>query len=146
MLGYTPLGRYTPLSRHTPQAGTHLGKYTPAPSRYTPWAGTPPRQVHPAGQAHTPGWCTPWAGTPLGRYTPWAGTHPWAGTSPGQAHAPGQVHPPTVTAADGTNPTGMLSCLNIKFRFTQGKISTILGCPILRTLDCNRFRMTHRRK
>ena len=28
-----------------------------------PWAGTPPRQVHP--QAGTP----PWAGTPLGRYT-----------------------------------------------------------------------------
>ena len=150
MLGYTPLGRNTPLSRDTP------------PGRYTAWQVHPcPKQVHPLGR-HTPqagalpGQVHPWAGTPPGQ------VHPWAGTPPGQAHTPGQVHPlgmhtpwagtasppppPMVTAAESTNLTGMLSCLNIKFRFTQGKISTMLGCPILRTLDCNRFRMTHRRK
>ena len=71
---------------------------THPPGRYTLRAGTPPspRQVHPpagtsSGQVHTPGRCTP----------PGAGTlpSPRAGTPP-----------PMVTAADGTHPTGMLSC------------------------------------
>ena len=49
---------------------------------------TPPRQVHPSQ----------------------------AGTPPGQIHPSRQVQPPpptTVTAADGTHPTGMLSCLEV---------------------------------
>ena len=62
------LGRYPP-GRYTPQAST------------PPWAGKPPRQVHPQAG-------TPQAGThPLGRYTP------QAGTPPGQVQPPGQVPP-----------------------------------------------------
>ena len=58
--------------------------YTPC--RYTLW------QVH----LH--------AGTPPGRYTPMQ-VHPHAGTTPRRTGIPS-----TVTAADGTHPTGMLSC------------------------------------
>ena len=39
-------------------------------------------------------------------------TQPWADTTP-QAHTPPGQTPPTATAADGTHPTGMLSCSNI---------------------------------
>ena len=65
----------------------HLpGRYT-APGKYTPLplGRYPPRQV------------PPWAGTPPGQVHP---SHPWAGTPP-----------TTVTAADGTHPTGMLSVI-----------------------------------
>ena len=73
----------------TPWAGTPNPPPagTPPPGRYTPLAGTPPRQVQPLMQV------------PPGRYTLWAGTPP-AGTHPtGQVHPPGrytrpgQVHP-----------------------------------------------------
>ena len=77
-----------PPGRYTPWAGTHP-RQVPLPGRYTPWAGThplpgrhTPRQVHPHGQVH-----------------PWADTHPWGATPPRQVHSPGryppgQVHPP----------------------------------------------------
>ena len=124
-------GIHTPLmGRYTPWAGNPLGRYPIAPQqvhplvRYTPWVGTPLartppwsvtppgrytplgrytpgqvytlQQVHPPGKVYTP-WQAhplPWAGTPLGRYTPM-----------------GRYTPPptTVTAANGTHLTGMLS-------------------------------------
>ena len=57
------------------------------------WDTHPPGQV-PPGRYFPLGRYTPLAGTlPLVRYTPWAGTPP-----------------PMITAADGTHPTGMLSC------------------------------------
>ena len=59
----TPRGRYIP-QLHS-QAGTHPR------GRYTPWAVTPPRQVHTPGQVHIP----------------------WAGTHPGQVHALGRYTP-----------------------------------------------------
>ena len=101
MLGYTP-----PWGRSYP------------PGRYTPWAGTPPWQVHPR-QVHPSG-----RYTPQGRYTPKAGTPPWqvhppwAGTPPGR-YTPRKVHTPPPPAqcmlgygqqAGGTHPTGMQSC------------------------------------
>ena len=47
---YTPGTRYTPLGKYTPRAGT-----PPLPGQvHPPWAGTPPRQVHPLGK-YTPG-------------------------------------------------------------------------------------------
>ena len=75
-------------------AGVPGQVHPPSGTRYTPWAGTPPRAGTSPGQIHSPGRDTPWAGTlspppgqvhPLGRYIPWAGTppeqvHPWAGT------------------------------------------------------------------
>ena len=82
---------------HFVHRGEYLVRYPPG--RYTPQAGTPPRQVH------------PWAGTPLGRCThrqvpPWAGTHPSRYIPPGAVHAGryGQQ-------AGSTHPTGMHSCL-----------------------------------
>ena len=72
------------------------------PGRYTPWqvpqGRYTPQQVHPLDRYTSP------AGTPPGRYTPQEGTLPSRYT-PGR-HTP---HPTTVTAADGTHPTGMLS-------------------------------------
>ena len=60
-----------------------------------PWQ-VPPEQVYPH-----PGRYTPWAGTsPWGKYTPPSRYTPQAGTPPS----------PTGTVADGTHPTGMLSC------------------------------------
>ena len=59
MLGYTLLGRYTTFS-----------------GQVHPRTGTPPGQVHPAGQVNPPGRyllagtpTTPWAGTPHGHRT-----------------------------------------------------------------------------
>ena len=87
-----PPGRFTPLGRYTPP-----GRYTPRqvhPLAGTPWAGTPA----PAGTP--PSRCTP----PWGRYTPQVDTSPWEVSAPTPT-------PMIVTAADGTHPTGMLSCL-----------------------------------
>ena len=90
---------------------------------YTPWAGTPPRQVHP--QAGTPPWAgTPWAGTPF----------PPAQCMLGYSQQMGDTHP-----------TGMHSCsiyvsnkihiymtqkcslkLNIKFGFVLFKTLNLI--------------------
>ena len=80
------------VSHSVHRGGVCLGAcwdlHTPSrypPGRYTPREGTPhPQAVH-----------------PLGRYIPQARTPPT-----------GQIHPSpmTVTAVDGTYPTGMLSC------------------------------------
>ena len=58
--------------------------------------------------------------TPTGQTPPWADT-PWADTLPGQI-PPGQTPPLPVhtginiaTAADGTHPTGMHSCIYLMF-------------------------------
>ena len=70
-------------------------------SRHPPWKQTPPGSRPPQSR-HPPG-----ADTPLGTDTP------WEQTSPGSRHSPG-ADPPlqeTTTAADGTHPTGMHSCL-----------------------------------
>ena len=59
--------------------------------------------------------------TPSGPDTHWADTPPWQ-TPPGQtppwaARPPGRHPlPPTATAADGTHPTGMNSCLKWEFK------------------------------
>ena len=68
----TSHGQVQPSWAGTPQAGTPLGRHTP-----TPWASTPPWQVHPLAGT-PPGRYTPPAGTPPspGRYTPRAGTAP----------------------------------------------------------------------
>ena len=80
MLGYT-----RPQGRYTP-----CGKHTPHPL-----AGTPPGRYNTSREA-------PRQRYPLGRYTPGRYT-------PSEA-PPGSTPPPTVTAADGTHPPGMLSC------------------------------------
>ena len=67
--------------------------------------------VCPQGGRCTPLWQTdpswksdtPWADTPWQADTPLAGRPPWAGRHPPQQ---------TATAADGTHPTGMHSCLS----------------------------------
>ena len=66
-----------------------LGQTPPAQCMlgYTPLGQTPPGQTPPG---HTP---------------PWEDTLPWADTP-----LPGR-HPPTATAAIGTHPTGMHSCV-----------------------------------
>ena len=70
------LGRYPPRQVHPP-ARYLLG-------RYSPQAGTPPRQVPLTPWVDTP----PQADTPLGGYTPQAGTPSWAGTPPPRAGTP----------------------------------------------------------
>ena len=79
-----------------PQEGEYLGRYTPPPGRYThpplpgrytPLAGTPPRQV-------PPGSGTP----PRPRIYPPLQVHPQAGTPPREVssrfrYTPRQVHP-----------------------------------------------------
>ena len=55
------------------------------------------------------GYTPPWGGTPPDS---WVGTPPWGGTPPRQVHPRVLPHPvTTVTAADGTQPTEMFSCL-----------------------------------
>ena len=89
------------------QTGRH-----PPPWADTPWADTPHPGRHPTRQ-NSPGrhplgrhpsldrYPLPSTETPLGR-------HPWTDT-PGQT--PLVRHQQTATAADGTRPTGMHSCL-----------------------------------
>ena len=85
----------------------------------TPWAGTPPRQVHP--QAGTPPrQVHPQAGTlprqvHPGRYIPQAGTPPWAGTAPSK-YTPRLVHP------HGQVPPGSSACWEI--RTTSGRYAS----------------------
>ena len=81
--------------KNSVQGGEYLGRYTPT-GRYTPRAGTPPRQVHPLGR-YTPGKYTP------GRYTPQS-----AGTPP-RSSACWEIR----AKADGAHPTGMHSCYEI---------------------------------
>ena len=109
LLTNTTLGRHPspwadtpPLVRHPP--GSHPSGQTPLDRH--PWADTSP-----PGQTHHP-WSDPQAATPLGRH-PWTDTpgqipHPWADTPPPRK---------TDTAADGTHPTGMHSCL---YKFLEG--------------------------
>ena len=84
-----------------PQGEEYLG-------RYTPWVGTPPRQVHP--QAGPPRQVPPGQVPPTGRYTPCRQVHtPQAGTPPKQvpprqAPSPRQVHPP-ITVHTGIRST-----------------------------------------
>ena len=82
--GVPPLDPPLPRQVH-PLAGTPPGRYTPRQVHLR--AGTPP------GQVHLPG-----------RYTPQMGRYPPS------RYTPGEVSPRTVIAADGTYPTGMLSC------------------------------------
>ena len=93
---------YTCLSVILFPGREYLGRYPLPLGRYTPRAGTPPRQVHPPGQ-DTPfplGRYTPLRRyTPLGRYTP-GGTPPW----PQRMLAYGQQ-------AGCMHPTGMHSCV-----------------------------------
>ena len=75
------------------------------------WDTTPPRSRHPPG-ADTPQADTPQADTPQEQTLPRADT-PWKQT-PLEQTPPGADHPPprdTVTAADGTHPTGIHSCV-----------------------------------
>ena len=105
---------YTCLSVHKGGGGVP-GQIPPTPgTRYTPRPDAPPDQVHPQDQVHPP----------RTRYTLWTRYPPGPGTPPGTRYPPDQVQPPapgkppwdqvppqTATAADGTHPTGMHSCL-----------------------------------
>ena len=93
----------------------------PPPPRQTPSLGSHcPRQTHLRAdlprQTHTPG------RHPLGRHAP-----PWADTPlPPGRHPSGQPSPgQTATAADGTHPTGMHSCL-VNFQKKTMKINKFL--------------------
>ena len=59
---------------------------------------------------------TPPPHTPLGRHPTWAdippGRHP-LGQTPSGRHPPARDPPETATAANGTHPTGMHSCLPV---------------------------------
>ena len=75
----------------------------------------PSRQVHPLPRQ-----------VPQGRYTsPQAGTHPPGKYTPHRQVPPQQVHPragtppTTITAADDTYPTGMLSCYMYMYAFSR---------------------------
>ena len=73
---------------------------------YTPPGQKPLGQTPP--QTDTP---SPWADTPSSGQTP-----PPDKTPPRQTPSPGQTPPPPrqATVADGTHPTGMLSCLYVR--------------------------------
>ena len=107
-----PRGEY--LTRYTPR------EQTPPGTRYTPWARyTPLWSRHPPDQVHSPGTrCTPPEQTPPRPGTPSKQTPPWDQVHSPRADTPtpqDQVDPrDTVTAADGTHPTGMHS-YSIKF-------------------------------
>ena len=121
------LGQTPPQQVHTQQVHPH-GKVHPR-------AGTPPWQVHP-----------PLAGTPPpgrylpGRYTPrrytcpLAGTPPWAGTLLWAGKPP-----TTVTAADGTHPTRILSCFKIFFVPVLHMVTQTLSCIFLKDTQISNF-------
>ena len=75
------------------------------------------------------GYTPPPAGTPLDRYIPWADTHPGRYIPPA-----GTPLPITVTAADGTHPTGMLSCDKYVHRSASSddKLHNKYWCNILK--------------
>ena len=84
-------GADTPLEQTPPQDQTPPQEQTPPRSRHPPGPDTPPsRQTDPPEQ------------------TPPESTPPLEQTPPRSRHPP----PDTVTAADGTHPTGMHSCVN----------------------------------
>ena len=127
-LGQTPPSRYTPQVG-TPPAGTPPGKVHP-PSRYTSLAGTPaPWQVH-----------LPLAGTSQAGTPPEGTPAPWQVHPHGQVHSPGQVNPPTtVTAADGTHPTRILSCFKIFFVPVLHMVTQTLSCIFLKDTQISNF-------
>ena len=55
---------------------------------------------------------------PVSRHPPQEQTPPWEQTTPGADTSPGSRQPPqqTATAADGTHPTGMHSCSDLKMQ------------------------------
>ena len=91
------------------------------PEQTPPGSGTPPRTRYPPIYPGT-------RYTPRTRYTPQdqvhppdPGTPPRPGTPPGPGNPPGPGTPPrdTATAANGTHPTGMHSCLLIRHSFNN---------------------------
>ena len=93
-----------------------------SPSKETPWKEEPPGRETPQ-QVDPPGRETPQkeaflAGRPP---TPHSGRrHPLAGRFPGRKTNPRQRDPPpTATAAGGTHPTGMHSCLFYSILFSN---------------------------
>ena len=101
---YTPQTRYTPLGPGTPPPGT-----PPPQTRYTPLLRD---QVHPPGTRYTP--LDQVHPPPQTRYSPLGpGTPPRTRSPLGTRYTP----PDTATAADGTHPTGMHSCLpNVRLK------------------------------
>ena len=93
--------------------------------------GGVPDQAHPLGPGTPPGTrCTPRT-----RYTPQTGYTPRTRYTPGPAGTPPtQAHTPTrdtATAADGTHPTGMQSCLQVKMRCRKAQITVSRKEPSL---------------
>ena len=107
-------------------AGIHPPRQTPPLGRRPPLRRQPPRQtpplhILPLGR-HSP------ADTPLGRHHLGRyiilGRHPLADTTLPPADAPVETPSPsleTATAADGTRPTGMISCF---LRFFLGSLQS----------------------
>ena len=100
MVGYTHPTRQTPPHKHTPPEAH--------PQKHNLW------EVHPLGSTPTPPRKhTPWEAHPP-KHIPWKANHPQEvhplGSTPPGKHTPPEAKPPhpTVTAADGTHPTGML--------------------------------------
>ena len=103
------------------QEGEYLGRYPPSQvhpparyllGRYSPWAGTPPRQVP----------LTPWAGTPPQAGTPLqAGTPSWAGTPPPLGrYTPRAGYTPANACWDTVNKWAvriLLECILVRYCF-----------------------------
>ena len=98
-------------------ASVHAGIHTHPLDRYTPLGRYTPRQVHPLGRYTSRAGTPPHAGTPLlGRYT----------------------LPTTVIAADGTHPTGMLSCHTTVLFQRYGQFRGEIDCS-RNSQGCARF-------
>ena len=114
-------------------ASVHPGS-TPLPREQTPHSrhsqrADPPGSRHPSRSRHPPGTDTP---SPQEQTPPWEQTPPGADTplgtdTPQSRHPPGSRPPPdTATAADGTHPTGMHSCLVIHVLYSLNKTLTVI--------------------
>ena len=91
-------------------ASVHAG-IPPPKSRHPPEQTPPWEQTHSPGSRHPPGSRPPWSRHPPGSRHP-PSRHPPEQTPPRNRHPPSRHPAPrdTVTAAEGTHPTGMHSC------------------------------------
>ena len=101
--GIHPKGRHTPWADHS-QVDTPPSQTPPSPLGRHPQVDTHPGQTPPLGRnPHPPGQTPSLGRHPLGRQ------HPRPSRPLGRHPSPQQI----ATAADGTHPTGMHSCLDL---------------------------------